>query len=141
MMKRTDRRDASGQRGFTLFELVISITVMGITMGGLVFQINNAMVNAHRPIQEIQSLFLAKESIEEALHQYRTGKGPAVTPSAEQPMTEFPQFNRVVNVSAYPAPDCTASDAADCVDVTVILSDSNANRTIRRLDVRLPLPE
>lgn len=143
MMKRTDIRRMKSQGGFTLFELVISITTLAITIGGLAYQLNNAMVTAHRPIESIQALYLAKESVELAMiGQYRNNgsKGTAVKPSAETPMAEFPQYNRIVTVAPYGAPECIAGDPGDCVDFTVIISDSTTNRTIRRMNVRFPLP-
>ena len=99
----------STHAGFTLIELVITITITALGAVLVFNSFSSVLKYSHKPTELLQAEFLARELAEEAL---AAGYGNVTTPISDQAIDGFTNFTR-----GRTAPTAVAAGSGGCPSV------------------------
>jgi MSHA pilin protein MshD len=116
------------QQGFTLIELIISMVIISIALGGVLLAINFTVSHSADPLIQHQAIAIAEAYMEEILLQeyYDPDDDPAVVEDSRDLYDNVDDYNELIDVGAHNQMGTAISDLENYT-VSVIVADVTLN--------------
>jgi len=126
-----ERGPGSGERGFTLLEVLIATVIMAIAIGGLLSALTTSMSNAARLTDRDRAILLARQQMNELLLVKPAPKDQAIRGVWDPAITGGRPCGWTALITMFEAPANAPpqSDDLDRVHLEVWCGDGDARRT------------